>query len=133
MKRIRIITGVLVALATISFSAHAQDKLDKLYAETTAEQRAETQTARMQTKLNLREDQRSSVYDVNLKYAQKMEATYKAGGTKAQRFRNMKAVSDEKDTALKKVMDTDQFALYLKYKEELKEEMKARAKEKAAE
>lgn len=130
MQQLRILALVILGVISLSTPVLAQEKLDKLYAETTPQERAERQTANMQNKLNLREDQRSHVYDINFTYAQKMEATYKAGGSKMQRLRNMKAVATEKDAELKNVLDAGQYEIYQKYKEEMKEELKERAQEK---
>lgn len=129
MRLFRIVILIISGVILISAAAVAQEKLDKLYADTTPQERATRQTDKMQDKLNLREDQKARIYDINFKYAQKMEATYKAGGSKMQRLRNMKAVATEKDAELKNILDAAQYETYQKYKEEMKEDIKERAKE----
>lgn len=124
-------TLLLIALFSITFSfqSKGQNKLDKLFAETTPEQRAGLLTQKMTEKLVLTDDQRSLIYDVNLTYARKVESAYTSSGTKLKRVKNMKAVSKEKDGELKKIMTEDQYKSYLKYKEELKEMIKEKVEE----
>ena len=126
--------SILIALFSIvfSFQCLAQQKLDKLFSETTPEQRAQLLTQKMKEKLALTEEQTPSIYDVNLKYAKKVESAYRSNGTKMQRLKNMKAVSNEKDGELKKLFTDDQYKNYLKYKEELKDAIKEKIEEKKA-
>jgi len=130
MKRSRMMMAVLIALLVGAQVGYAQSKLDKLMTETTAEERAEIQTQNMIEKLSLREEQKSTVQEINLRYARKMESVYHAGGGKLQRFRKMKDVGGEKDVELKRVLDAAQYAAYEKNKEEMKSAMKEKAKEK---
>lgn len=120
---------VLLFLMTLTTFVQAQEKLDKLFAETTAEERAQVQTEMMQEKLSLTGDQKIPVYDINLKYAHMLEDVYKAGGGKLKRLRNMKAVSKEKDGRLKTVLTENQYALYEAYKDEMIEKIKERRRE----
>jgi Spy/CpxP family protein refolding chaperone len=129
MQHLKIFSLVLFCLIALTTSVQAQEKLEKLFAETTPEQRAKLQTGMMQEKLSLTEDQKTQVYDINLKYAQKLEDAYNAGGSKVKRLRNMKAVSEEKDGQLKTVLTGNQFDLYLKYKDEMREKIKENRKE----
>ncbi|HEY9046444.1 MAG TPA: hypothetical protein VIN08_11135 [Ohtaekwangia sp.] len=133
MQRAGIITWILFCLTTLSLSVQAQDKLDKLFSETTPEQRAQLQTDNMQEKLQLSDEQKTKVYAINLKYAQKMEDTYRAGGGKLQRLRSMKVVANEKDGELKNVLNKEQYKLYETYKDEMKENVKEKVKEKRSE
>ncbi|AYB29091.1 hypothetical protein [Chryseolinea soli] len=130
MKRSVMMIMVLVTLIAGPRAVHAQNKLDKLMTETTAEERAEMQTRNMTEKLSLRDDQKPTVQEINLRYARKMQSVYNAGGGKLQRFRKMKGVSEEKDGELKKVLDASQYAAYEKNKEEMKSAIKEKAKEK---
>jgi hypothetical protein len=129
MKGSVMMAMALVTLIAGAKVAYAQSKLDQLMTETTAEERAEMQTQNMSEKLSLREDQKPTVQEINLRYARKMQSVYNDGGGKLQRFRKMKAVSGEKDSELKKVLDASQYAAYEKNKEEMKRAIKAKAKE----
>lgn len=123
---------VVVALTLTTVAGWAQsrmEKLDKLYAETTPQERAELQTERMTEKLSLNESQKTQVYDLNLRYAEKMQQTYTGGGGKLQRLKQMRAISQEKDQELKKVLTPEQYALYEKHREEMKEAMRERSRE----
>lgn len=97
--------------------------------ETTPEERAQLQTDYMKESLALTSDQEITVHDLNLKYAKKMQAVYNAPDRKFQKLKSMKGVSTEKDQEMKGILNPDQYATYEKNKEELKEKMRARAKE----
>jgi len=59
-----------------------------------------------------------------------MRATYKGETAKFKRLKKLKAVSDEKDNELKKVLEPAQYETYVKNKEAMKEKLMAKAKEK---
>ncbi len=118
---------ILVAASTLAFG---QEKLDRLFAETTPEERARHQTDRMKEKLSLRQEQEEPVYTVNLAYAKKLELAHAQGGGKLQRLKRMKSVSQEKDAKLKQVLDSNQYNRYEQMKEELRESMRERVKDK---
>ena len=118
---------ILVATSTLAFG---QEKLDKLFAETTPEERARYQTERMKEKLSLRQEQEEPVYTVNLAYAKKLELAHAQGGGRLQRLKRMKSVSEEKDAKLKQVLDSNQYNRYEQMKEELRESMRERVKDK---
>ena len=106
----------------------AQDKLEKLFAETTADERATFQTSRMKGALALSSEQEQKVFEINLKYTQKMEHVFRLGGGKLQRLKKMKAVGNQKDSELRSVLDNQQFQRYEQIKEEMRETMQERRK-----
>jgi hypothetical protein len=97
--------------------------------ETTPEERAQLQTDYMKESLALTSDQEIKVHDLNLKYAKKMQSVYNTPERKFQKLKSMKGVSTEKDQEMKGILNPDQYATYEKNKEEMKEKMRARAKE----
>ena len=119
-------------MVVFSFQSRGQNKLDKLFAETTPEQRAELLTQKMNEKLTLTDDQRPAIYDINLRYARNVESAYSSGGRKMKRLKSMKAASKEKDGELKKIMTGEQYKSYLRYKDELKDMVKEKIEEKKA-
>lgn len=127
MKTRRLLVLAIVLMMTDL--AFGQEKLEKLFAETTPEQRARYQTEQMAEQLELREEQRQRVLTINLKYTREMEHVFNEGGGKLQRLKRLKAVGQQKDAELKKVLDAEQFAKYERMKEERRDTMKARARE----
>ncbi len=116
----------IIAVALLTQSVAAQSKLDKLMTETSPEERAEMQTNNMKEKLSLSEDQYQQVYDINLKYAHKMQNIYNADQGKLHRLKSMKAVSEDKDGEMKRVLSSQQYEAYREQKEKMKEGAKER-------
>ena len=110
MKNILSIVLLMLSVGTSSF---AQEPMQRSEGPRTPEEWATRQTEMMARRLNLSEDQKTKVHDVNLKTAKQNE---KFGGQKDSV--NFKAVQQAKDAAYKKILNEDQFKQY--------EEMKAR-------
>ena len=128
MKKTIVLTlltySILSALTTI-----AQDRLGELMNDTTPEERAQMQTNNMKKTLSLTEDQVDEVSEINLNYARKIQNAYNTSGSKLKRLRKMKALGEEKDGVLKKVLTPTQYTTYRENKEEMKERLRERAKE----
>lgn len=128
MKTLTLTTLILCLLSLVNV-AQGQERLESFMTETTPEERAQLQTDYMKESLALTSDQEIKVHDLNLKYAKKMQAVYNAPERKFQKLKSMKGVSTEKDQEMKGILSSDQYATYEKNKEEMKEKMRARAKE----
>ena len=107
-------------IVLLAQSAPAQSKLDKLMTKTTPEEMAEMQTKNLEEKLSLSEDQYQQVHEINLKYAHKMQNIYNTDQGKLQRLKSMKAVSEDKDREMKRVLSSQQYNAYLEQKEKMK-------------
>ena len=94
------------------------------------DERAAKLTDWMKTNLQLTAEQEKPVQEINLKYAIKTEELRNTDEPRKEKFKKIKGYNEEKDKELKKVFTEDQFKLYLAKKEEVKEEFKAKAKEK---
>src|SRR5687767_12852434 len=111
------------ALATILFTLvslgianllQAQEKIGKVMRETTPEKRAEVQTNHMKERLALAEEQVPRIYDLNLKYARKMQNAYDSATAKLQLAKQMKSIRDQKDMELKAMLTPGQYESYEK-------------------
>ena len=131
--RIRKITNALTFSAVLFaiFVLPASAQLDKLM-NTTPQQRADAQTAFMQSKLALTADQAPQIAALNLKYAQKMEPIIKGSSGSLMKMHQMSGVNNEKETELKQILSADQFQKYLASKEEMREKVVEKIEEKAA-
>ncbi len=129
MKVIQIL-ALTAFLALCGDMGFAQGKLGTLMEETTPEERAEMQTENMAQTLSLSDSEKENVSAINLKYARRMQGIYDSGQGRMQRFRQMKTVSEEKDLELKKVLTATQYRKYSENKQEMKDNIRAKAKEK---
>ncbi|BAV04248.1 hypothetical protein SAMN05421788_10423 [Filimonas lacunae] len=100
------------------------------FKNTTPEQRAQVQTNLMKSKLQLTDDQTTKVAAINLKYAKQMEPVIKGDGGKMAKFKQAKKINESKEAELKTVFTEEQFASYEKGKEEMKQEVMKKIKEK---
>ncbi len=121
MKQIILISTFLIFLGGKMFAQDVEPKLSP-------EERARFQTEWMKQNLNLSEDQLTQIEPLNLKYAQKMEEV-KAISGKIGKLKKAKAIMDEKDGQLKKILNKDQFNVYLEKREEIRDKMKEAAKQ----
>lgn len=121
MKKIIFISTILIFLVGKMFAQEVETKL-------TVEERARMQTEWMKQNLNLDQDQLIQVEQLNLKYAQKMDEVKTIPG-KIVKLKKAKAIMDEKDGELKKVLTKDQFKDYLEKKEELRDKLKKAAQQ----
>ena len=121
MKQIILISTFLIFFGGKMFAQDVETKLSP-------EERARFQTEWMKQNLSLSEDQLTQIEPLNLKYAQKMEEV-KAISGKIGKLKKAKAIMDEKDGQLKKILTKDQFNVYLEKREEIRDKMKEAAEQ----
>jgi maltodextrin utilization protein YvdJ len=126
---------ILIVLTIISLgpSGYGQEKFDEFMTETSPDDRAQLQTDYMKESLSLTRDQETKIQEVNLKYAGKMQEAYEAPTKRQQKLKAMRAINVQKEAELKLILSPDQYVIYEKNKEAMKEKIKARAKEKESE
>lgn len=113
-----------VALFLVSLTSFAQQRQIG-----TPEERASRQTARMKETLQLSPDQESSVAAINLKYAKQTQSLLETGGRNLKTAREAKSIMKSKDDELEKVLNKDQFKQYQDIKEEMRDAMKERRRQ----
>lgn len=89
----------------------------------TPEERAKMLTDKMKEKLTLTDAQYQSVYDINLKYAQKSDELMKGSEDKQAKMQEFKSLQESKDKELKAVLTADQDKKYDEIKAQLKSEI----------
>ena len=94
----------------------------------TPEQRAKFQTEMMKTKLNLDSGQALKVQDINLKYAQKMQPILNSDEGRLSKFKQAKALQEQKDKELQNILSKDQYNQYQAFEDELKSRLREHAK-----
>jgi hypothetical protein len=93
-------------------------------ADTTPEQRASQQTARMKKQLALTTEQEPTVAAINLKYAQQMQTLIETGGRNRQTMKQARDMAASKDAELKTVFTADQYKQYDTFRDEQKDRLK---------
>lgn len=126
MKKSLVLLTLLMLLSQ-GMDLHAQNAANMALLEsTTPEERATIQTELLTDKLTLTENQKDQLAEVNLKYAEQMEAVIKGGASKWKMYRTAKRFEKEKDEELKALFNVEQFSAYLDYKEQLRMDGKAK-------
>ncbi len=92
--------------------------------DSTPEQRAKMQTEWMKTKLELNSSQAAQAYNLNLLYAQKNESVLKSSEGKLAKFKKLRPIQKEKDLALSKILNPDQYRKYQDLKDQLIQNLK---------
>lgn len=109
---------------TTDGSMDTMTRREKL-ADTTPEQRASLQTARMKKQLSLTAEQEPTVAAINLNYARQMQTILETGTRNRQTMQQARNMASGKDADLKAVLTADQYAQY----ETVKDEQKGRMRE----
>jgi len=116
MKKSFLIPVFLLLISTLT--AYSQGGR---FADISAEEIAERQTERLATRIDLKPQQRESVYIINLDFAKQMKKIRSNGFSEDTREK-MRKISAERDKKLEKVLSKEQFKKY----EELRAELKNR-------
>lgn len=132
MARLLRLALALVLLAAFAPSAWAQDEPSQALKNSTPQERAKFQTAFLQKKLSLTPEQLPKVEQINLDTAQKMDPVLKGNQGPLVRMRTMRAIEQQKETALQGVLTPAQFQGFLAAKDELKQKLEQHLMEKKA-
>jgi Spy/CpxP family protein refolding chaperone len=109
----------LVSLLFLASTSLAQPGYGS-FQNSSPEERAKIQTDQMREKLNFTDEQDSSIYEINLKYARKIQELMKGEQERDEIRSKMGELMKEKDEELKGILTEEQFELYLNYKKELR-------------
>lgn len=112
--------------AAIGVSASAQESKQ---AKRSPEQLAAAQTGQLKKKVTLTADQENKVKEVELDYAKNLQALKSDGTDRKSRLGKAKELQDKKDNSLKSILDEKQYAAYLEQKENRKDKLMERRKE----
>ncbi|MDJ1469184.1 hypothetical protein QNI19_31765 [Cytophagaceae bacterium DM2B3-1] len=117
----KVILSALMGLMVIGLSM-AQQRMPH-----TPEQRAEMQTKRLTKEITLTADQQTQVKSILLNRAVKVDSL-RADQTmdKSQRMQQLKAIKDEGDASIQKVLSPEQYKKYLDLQEEQMDKVQQR-------
>ncbi len=94
-------------------------------ADMTNEEKAQAITEKQNQAIHFSDSQAKQMYNINLKYIKEMEKAYAAGGRSIATRNKLKSLDGQKDSEVKKVLDNEQYKVYLEKKKEIREQMKA--------
>lgn len=117
-------------LAAFAPLASAQDEPSQALKNSTPAERAKFQTAFMKQKLSLTAEQLPKVEQIDLETAQKMDPVIKGDQRPLLKMRAMRAIEQQKETALQGVLTPAQFQQFLTSKDELKQKLEQHLLEK---
>jgi len=120
----KLLSACLVMITVLCFSTQSMAQDSTAWAKKTPEEMAQALTKRMKSKLNLTADQEPKVNDINLAFAKKASALKGSGASKISKLQSLKKYQDDKDNALKGVLNDKQFATYQQMEEAQKEKIK---------
>lgn len=121
MKKVFISMMFFVAL---TISAQAQTSKPKLTEEQKKELKAKLDAYK--EKLNLSDEQKPKVEEVNMEYMEALSKIKEDGGSKMSRYKKFKQASNNRDKKMKEILTKEQYKIYKEHQEEIKEELKAR-------
>jgi Spy/CpxP family protein refolding chaperone len=94
----------------------------------TEEQREEA-IARYQEyleRLNLTEDQKPKVEEINMNFFEGLSNLKQSSGSRLDKYRTFKELSDKRDAEMKKVLTREQYAIYKENQQEQRQNFKER-------
>jgi len=129
MKKIQNFSTRLLAFAALTFtllltglqSAAAQDSTS--LRDLSLEERVEKQTELQAEKLQLNEEQREAMYDINLKYARKLK-DIRGEGRSFRTMRKLKSLGSDKEKEVKEVLTDEQYKEYQALQEEMRNQFR---------
>jgi len=122
VNRMRMKSSLAVILLLLSLQPLAQTKIPD------AADRSASLTDWMTTNLKLTDEQVPKVQDINVKYANMVDALRNSSQGKKQKMATLKNYDASKDKELKEVLTDDQFQTYLAKKDEMKKKFKGKMK-----
>lgn len=120
MKKLLMI-GCMVILATSSYAQSRMTEKEK-------EEAIERHRIYME-RLNLTEEQKPQVEEINMRFFEGVSNVKKSGSSKLDKFRTFKSLSSARDSEMKKVLTKQQYAIYEENQEEQREKFKERRRQ----
>lgn|SRR5690606_10375365 len=113
--------GIISLVFLVSGSVYSQSRM--------SEAEREEAIARYQAnmdELNLTEEQKPQVEEINMKYLDGLSKLKKSNGSRLDKYRTFKDLSATRDSEMKKVLSKEQYAIFKENQKEQREHMKER-------
>lgn len=111
---------LITLCAGSALAGERMQKIQTVFKETTPQERAANQTELMAEKLNLDAATKETIHAINLDTTTKMGELFLAGDGKFSTLRKAKALSKEKDKALKEALTPEQYEAWGALKKEIR-------------
>ena len=126
MKNLKKIIALLLLIICAITNASAQENSEKANRQAEIKHRLDE----AKSKLCLTDDQTVKFAEINKKFATNLREQKQEVKIRSEQFQKMKAMRDEKDSAIRAILNSDQYAKYLDVQANRKAENKARRDEK---
>lgn len=119
-SKIAILTTALLVVLSCNLMAQGIEQLKKY----SAKERALILTDTMRFYLKPDFSQTKKIYETNLKYAYKVDTILKSQDSKYTKYTQAKALDQQKDSELQRILSFEQFRVYLEIKKKMVEQYK---------
>ncbi|MGA8178680.1 MAG: hypothetical protein WB792_01375 [Desulfobacterales bacterium] len=130
MKRLtHIVICLVLATFILPLTGYSQDRGKQFrghFKNTTPEERADFQTDRIKTLLNLSDEQTAKVREINLKYAKENQELFNSDVTREEKKNKMREIYEQRQNELKTVLSNEQYEKYQSEKKEMKKRIRER-------
>jgi hypothetical protein len=119
-----LVSAVLTSFGCGHRNASRRSEMQNLIEETAAEEKAPAQEDFLAKKLSLTAEQREQVGQINRKYAREVDSILRSDDYRSKKGRLFKSAMKNKDRELKKVLSKEQYEMYEKIREEMKQRLR---------
>jgi len=121
-----LVSAALMSLGCGNKNASKRPEMQNLIEEIPAEERASVQEDFLAEKLSLTAEQREQVGQINRKYAREVDSILLSDDWRSKKARRFKSAMKNKDRELKTVLSKEQYEMYEKIREEMKQRLRER-------
>jgi len=119
-----LVSVTLIFIGCGNKNASKKPEMQNLVEEIPAEEKAPVQEDFLAKKLSLTAEQREQVGQINRKYAREVDSILLSDDYRSKKVRRFKSAMKNKDRELKKVLSKEQYEMYEKIREEVKQRLK---------
>lgn len=119
-----LVSVTLIFIGCGNKSASKRPEMQNLMEEIPAEEKAPVQEDFLAKKLSLTAEQREQVGQINRKYAREVDSILLSDDYRSKKVRRFNSAMKNKDRELKKVLSKEQYQMYEKIREEMKQRLR---------
>lgn len=115
-----------ILISLLSLSASSQPATNKVSEAQREEWKKQMEIYKEQ--LQLTENQQPKFQEIHLEFAEELQRLKKDNASKISKFRKLRAARDDKDRKIKNLLNAEQYRIYQKQQEKMKDQIKTRRK-----
>ena len=119
-----LVSVTLIFIGCGNKNASKKPEMQNLVEEVPAEERASAQEDFLADRLSLTAEQREQVGQINRKYAREVDSILRSDDYRSKKARRFKSAMKNKDRELKKVLSREQYEMYEKIREDMKQRLR---------